>query len=118
MQYLGRSSYMLQQGKNVADILYYYGENTNITLVCKDKLPTIPAGFEFDFVNSSALLNVIQPKDGKLVTSNISKAMYEILVLDESAKFMTLPVLKKIKTLVDAGVKVFGAKTRKISKFI
>lgn len=113
MQYLGRSSYMLQQGKNVADILYYYGENTNITLVCKDKLPTIPAGFEFDFVNSSALLNVIQAKDSKLVTGKVSKATYEVLVLDESAKFMTLPVLKKIKTLVDAGVKVFGAKPEK-----
>ena len=113
MKYLGRSSYMLQQGKNVADILYYYGENTNITLVCKDKLPTIPAGFEFDFVNSSALLNVIQAKDGKLVTDTTSNATYEVLVLDESAKFMTLPVLKKIKTLVDADVKVFGTKPEK-----
>ena len=113
MQYLGRSSYMLQQGKNVADILYYYGENTNITLVCKDKLPTIPAGFEFDFVNSSALLNVMQVKDGKLVTGNVSNASYEVLALDASAKFMTLPVLKKIKTLADAGIKVFGAKPEK-----
>ena len=111
MGYLGRSSYMLQQGKNVADILYYYGENTNVTLVCKDKLPTIPAGFEFDFVNSLALLNVIQAKDGKLVAN--SGNSYKILMLDESAKFMTLPVLKKIKTLVDAGIKVLGTKPEK-----
>ncbi|MEA5460822.1 glycosyl hydrolase [Arcicella sp. LKC2W] len=111
MGYLGRSSYMLQQGKNVADILYYYGENTNVTLVCKDKLPNIPAGFEFDFVNSSALLNVIQAKDGKLVAN--SGSSYKVLMLDESAKFMTLPVLKKIKTLVDAGIKVVGTKPEK-----
>jgi hypothetical protein len=111
MGYLGRSSYMLQQGKNVADILYYYGENTNVTLVCKDKLPNIPAGFEFDFVNSSALLNVIQAKDGKLVAN--SGSSYKVLMLDESAKFMTLPVLKKIKMLVDAGIKVVGTKPEK-----
>lgn len=111
MGYLGRSSYMLQQGKNVADILYLYGENTNITLVCKDKLPNIPAGYEFDFVNSSALLNVINAQNGKLVAK--SGNSYNVLMLDESTKFMTLPVLKKIKTLVDAGIKVIGAKPEK-----
>lgn len=108
MEYLGRSSYMLQQGKNVADILYYYGENTNITWICREKLPNIPAGFEFDFVNSTALQNVIEAKNGKLVAK--SGNTYQVLMLDESAKVMTLSVLKKIKTLVEAGVKVIGDK--------
>jgi alpha-L-rhamnosidase/Glycosyl hydrolases family 2, sugar binding domain len=108
MEYLGRSSYMLQQGKNVADILYYYGENTNITWICREKLPNIPAGFEFDFVNASALQNVIEAKEGKLVAK--SGNTYQVLMLDESAKVMTLSVLKKIKTLVDAGIKVIGNK--------
>lgn len=108
MSYLGRSCYLLQQGRNIADVLYYYGENNNITWICREKLPTIPAGYEFDFVNSSALINAIQAKDGKLVAQ--SGNAYTVLVLDESAKLMTLPVLKKIKTLVDAGVKVIGSK--------
>ena len=30
-EYLSRSSYMLSQGKNVADVLWYFGEETNIT---------------------------------------------------------------------------------------
>ncbi len=111
MGYLGRSSYMLQQGKNVADILYLYGENTNITWICREKLPNIPAGYEFDFVNSSALLNVINAQNGKLVAK--SGNTYKVLMLDESTKLMTLPVLKRIKTLVDAGVKVIGAKPEK-----
>ncbi len=111
MDYLGRSSYMLQQGKNVADILYYYGENTNITWICREKLPNIPTGLEFDFVNSTALLNAIQAKNGKLLAK--SGNVYNVLMLDESAKYMTLPVLKKIKTLVDAGVKIIGTKPEK-----
>lgn len=111
MSYLGRSSYMLQQGKNVADILYLYGENTNITWVSREKLPNIPAGFEFDFVNSSALMNVINPQNGKLIAK--SGNSYNVLMLDESTKLMTLSLLKRIKTLVDAGVKVIGAKPEK-----
>jgi alpha-L-rhamnosidase/Glycosyl hydrolases family 2, sugar binding domain/F5/8 type C domain len=111
MSYLGRSSYMLQQGKNVADILYLYGENTNITWVCREKLPNIPTGFEFDFVNSSALINVINAQNGKLVAK--SGNTYNVLMLDESTKLMTLPVLKQIKTLVEAGIKVIGTKPEK-----
>ena len=111
MDYLGRSSYMLQQGKNVADILYYYGENTNITWICREKLPNIPTGFEFDFVNSSALLNAIQAKNGHLIAK--SGNTYNVLMLDESAKNMTLPVLKKIKSLADNGVKIIGVKPEK-----
>ena len=38
--YLARSSYMLQQGKFVADVVYYYGEDSNITaLFCGNRRP-------------------------------------------------------------------------------
>ncbi|RYU97337.1 glycosyl hydrolase [Emticicia agri] len=111
MDYLGRSCYLLQQGKNVADILYLYGENTNITWIAREKLPDIPAGFEYDFVNASALQNVIQTKNGQLIAT--SGNTYQVLMLDESTKSMTLSVLKKIKILADAGVKVIGAKPEK-----
>jgi len=111
MDYLGRSCYLLQQGKNVADILYLYGENTNITWVSREKLPNIPAGFEFDFVNSSALLNAIQVQNGQLIAK--SGNTYKVLMLDESAKAMTLSVLKKIKALVEGGAKVIGEKPEK-----
>lgn len=111
MDYLGRSCYLLQQGKNVADVLYLYGENTNITWVSREKLPDIPTGFEFDYVNSSALLNAIQVKNGQLVAN--SGNTYKVLMLDESTKAMTLSVLKKIKALVDGGAKVIGEKPEK-----
>jgi hypothetical protein len=107
MDYLGRSSYLLQQGKFVADILYYYGENHNITSRFGEKLPGFP-GYEYDFVNATALLNLVQVQNGKLVTP--SGMAYSVLVLDESARQMTLPVLKKIRDLVQAGAKVTGVK--------
>ena len=98
----------LQQGKNVADILYYYGENTNITWLCREKLPAIPTGVEFDFVNSTALLNAINAQGGKLTAQ--SGNTYKVLWLDSSAKYMTLKVLKKIKVLADAGIEIVGSK--------
>jgi hypothetical protein len=108
VDYLARSSYMLQQGKNIADVLYYYGENQNITWLTREKLPAIPAGYEFDFVNATALLNAIAVKNGKLIAK--SGNTYQLLVLDESAKNMTLPVLKKLNELVKAGAKIAGTK--------
>ena len=80
MAYLGRSCHLLQQGKHVADVLYLYGENTNITWQFKEKLPDI-AGYEYDFCNSSALINVMQVKNGKIVTP--SGMSYSLLILDE-----------------------------------
>ena len=37
--YLSRNSYMLQQGKFVADVVYYYGEDNNITNLYRFGLP-------------------------------------------------------------------------------
>jgi hypothetical protein len=106
--YLSRSSYMLQQGKFVADIVYYYGEDNNITSLFGKKLPDIPEGYNYDFINSDALLNLLSVKNGKLVTP--SGMSYRVLVLDSNAKQMPLPVLKKISALVKAGAVVTGIK--------
>ncbi len=106
MGYLGRSCYLMQQGKNVADLLYYYGENQNITSLCQDRLPAIPSGYEFDFVNATALLHAIRVVNGKIVAQ--SGNTYHLLVLDETAKFMTLPVLKKLRQLILDGAKIAG----------
>ena len=106
MEYLGRSCQLLQQGKFVADVLYFYGENTNLTWQFKEKLPHIE-GYEFDFCNATALKSM-QVKNGKITAP--SGASYSLLVLDESTKNMTLPVLKKVRDLVKAGAKVAGIK--------
>lgn len=111
VDYLGRSCYLLQQGKPVVDVLYYYGENTNITSQFANQLPNVPFGYEYDFANATALLTAVQGKNGKIVTPG--GMTYNVLVLDESAKQMTLPVLRKIGELVKAGVRVTGAKPEK-----
>jgi hypothetical protein len=106
--YLARSSYMLQQGKFVADILYYYGQDNNITGLYRFKLPDLPEGYNYDFINADALVNLPSVKDGKIVTP--SGMSYSVLVLDSNARRMSLPVARKIRDLVRAGATITGMK--------
>lgn len=105
--YLARSCYLLQQGHNVADALVYYGENTNLTWEFNDALPSMP-GYAYDFVNASALQDAIAVADGKLISKGGSA--YNLLVLHESAKEMTLSTLKRLNDLVESGAKLTGTK--------
>ena len=112
VDYLSRSCYILQQGHYVADVLYYYGEDNNITGMFGYELPPVPDGYSFDFVNSDALLRLVKPaKDGTLSTP--SGMRYRILVLDDNARKMTVPVLRKIAELAGKGVTICGAKPEK-----
>ena len=112
--YLSRSSYLLQQGKFVADIVYYYGEDNNITGLFGKVMPSIPEGYNFDFINADALINLLTFKDGKLATP--SGMSYQVLVLDNNAKKMSLPVLKKIGALVKSGAVLIGSKPEVYTK--
>jgi hypothetical protein len=106
--YLARSSYMLQQGKFVADVIYFYGEDSNITALFGAKLPDVPAGYNYDFVNADALVNKLTVAGGRLVTA--TGMSYRLLALDPNSQHMSLPVLRKIRELVNAGAAVVGPK--------
>jgi (4-O-methyl)-D-glucuronate---lignin esterase len=106
--YLSRSCYLLQQGRFVADIIYYYGEDSNITALFYGKLPDIPAGYNYDFVNADALKNRLSVSDGRITTS--TGMSYRMLALDPNSQHMSLAVLRKIRDLVRAGAVVVGPK--------
>jgi hypothetical protein len=106
--YLARSSYMLQQGKFVADIAYFYGEDSNVTALFGGKMPDIPAGYRLDFVNADALINRLSVNDGRIITA--TGMSYRLLVLDPNSRHMSLAVLRKIRDLVSAGAAVVGPK--------
>lgn len=106
--YLSRSSFLLQQGKFVADIVYYYGEDNNITALFAKRLPEIPDGYNFDFINADALINLLSVKEGKLITP--SGMRYELILIDSNAVRMSLPVLRKLNALARAGATICGVK--------
>ncbi len=106
--YLARSCYMLQQGKFVADILYFYGEDNNITALFNDNLPPVPEGYNYDFINADALVNLLAVDKDRIITP--SGMTYRVLALDPNSRYMSLPVLRKIRDMVNAGAVISGAK--------
>ena len=108
IDYLARTSYMLQQGRFVADILYFYGEDSNLTAIFAKSAPSLPSGYNFDYVNADALIHEIHSADGKLTTN--SGMAYRILALDPYSRHMSLPVLRAIYRLVQQGAIVVGSK--------
>lgn len=79
MDYLARSSSLLQQGRNVADVLVYYGEDTNITARYGLEPFQIKSGFNYDFINPSGLFE-LTVKDGRICAP--SGAQYSVLCID------------------------------------
>lgn len=108
MRYLARSSHLLQQGRFVADIVWFYGEDDNITAVYADEPPHVPPGHAFDFINADALRNLVTVRDGRIVSPG--GASYRLLVLDPAARRMTLPTLQRIAALAGEGATIVGAR--------
>jgi len=109
VDYLARSSFLLQQGAPVVDILYFYGEGapSGVSYRRADDLTQVH-GYNVDYVNADALLRLAQVKDGRIVFPG--GAAYKLLVLPPELKQMTLPMVEKLRELVDAGAVVLGPK--------
>jgi alpha-L-rhamnosidase len=108
VDYLARSSYMLQQGRFAADVLYFYGEDSNITAIFGDKAPNVPAGYGFDYINADGMIHILHASKGRITTA--SGMNYRLLVLDPYSRHMSLPVLRAMHKLVMQGAVVAGEK--------
>ncbi|MBO6160625.1 MAG: glycoside hydrolase family 2, partial [Bacteroidales bacterium] len=101
-QYLKRCNYMLQQGRYVADVAYFLGEDAPKMTGTRD--PEIPEGYSYDYVNAEVLMDATV-KDGKL---HLKSGMeYAVLVLPK-IKTMRPELLEKIERLVADGMTLLG----------
>ncbi|TCK71729.1 glycosyl hydrolase [Acidipila rosea] len=108
INYLARSSYMLQQGHFDADLVYFYGEDSNLTAIFNKSAPNIPAGYGFDYINADGLIHELSVTDGRITTR--SGMSYRVLGLDPFSEHMSLPVLRALHKLVEDGAVVAGPK--------
>jgi hypothetical protein len=107
MRYVARSQYLLQKGRFVADIAYFYGEDAPADLPSRNGLrPEIPEGYDYDGCDAAAIDSMVVKNGRVVVPSGMS---YAVLVLPES-KFMTRGLARKIRELVAAGATVVGPK--------
>ncbi|MGH8024418.1 MAG: glycosyl hydrolase [Limisphaerales bacterium] len=103
--YLARCCFMLQQGKFVADALFYHGDNIGHGEQRKTILPTLGPGYDHDNCNSEVLLTRMGVRNGRIVLAD--GMTYRVLVLPDNEP-MPLEDLKKIADLVEAGATVVG----------
>ncbi len=108
MDYIARSSFLLQQGHFGADLVYFYGEDSNLTSIFGGKAPEIPAGYGFDYVNADGLIHELRAADGRITTA--SGMSYRVLGLDPYSRRMSLPVLRAIARLAEEGAVIEGPK--------
>ena len=102
MDYLRRTHYMLQQGKYVADVAYFTGEDAPKMTGIRD--PKLPEGYNFDYVNAE-VISMMEVKNGRFVLPD--GMTYRVLVLPPQTT-MRPAVLKKLKELIAAGGIVVG----------
>ena len=107
LDYLKRCNYMLQQGKYVADVAYFIGEDTPKMTGVRN--PEIPRGYSYDYVNAEVLMSA-KAEAGKLVLASGMK--YSVLVLPK-IETMRPELLAKIQQLVKEGVVLQGQAPRR-----
>jgi len=109
IEYLSRTSYLLQQGGYVADIAYFYGEERNLTEIYLDRFDhDVPNGYAYDFINAEALLSLTSAQDGGVATP--SGMHYRVLYVPSAVRRYTLPVLRKLRDLVADGAVLVAAR--------
>jgi hypothetical protein len=107
VEYLSRTSFLLQQGVPVADLAMYLGEGAPLSPRFDEPgEPRRLPGYDHDFINAEALLTRLTVRDGSLVTPNGTR--YRALVLPETPMRMSLPVIRKLRELVQAGAMIVG----------
>jgi hypothetical protein len=105
IQYLKRCNYLLQQGKYVADVAYFIGEDAPKMTGVRD--PELPFGYSYDYINAEVIEQRITVKDGRLVLPD--GMSYKMLVLPK-LETMRPELLTKIKELISQGAVVLGPK--------
>ncbi len=107
IDYISRNAYMLQQGRNAADVGYFYGEEAPLSSLYNNAaVADAPTRYAYDFVSADALLNLLSVDAHDLVAP--SGARYRILYLGGSSRKMTLPVLRRIASLAEGGATIVG----------
>lgn len=106
LQYLNRVQFLMQQGKPVADVLYYYGDQVPnfVQLKAADPAKVLP-GFDYDVADQYVLTHRLAVRGGDVALPD--GMTYKLLVLPPRPA-MSLAAARAIRRLVADGASVVG----------
>ncbi len=108
MDYQRRCMFMLRRGLPVNDVCYFIGED--VPKMTGARIPELPEGYSFDYINAEVILTRLSVKNGRLVLPD--GVRYELMVLPPLDN-MRPELLSKIKELVSEGASVYGPPPKK-----
>ena len=111
IDYIQRIQMLVQNGRFVADVLYYYGDHVPNVFPFKDWDPAgVMPGFDYD-VTDETIFTQLKVVNGEIVVpGGIS---YRVLVLPNH-RVLSLTVLEKVKDLLEQGAHIIGYKPDKM----
>lgn len=109
LRYLARCQFLLSQGRFVADVLFYNGDNAPNFVGVKHADSGLGRGYDYDVCNAEVLLERVAVRDGRLMLPD--GLGYRLLVLPDRPA-MPVEVVRKVKELVEAGATVVGPPPR------
>lgn len=115
MDYIKRMQTVLQNGKFVADVLYYYGDHVPNIAVNKgfNQAGSLP-GYDYDVTNEEVLLQ-LKVCDSKIIVPG--GVQYRLLVLPDH-KVLSLAVLEKVEKMLKQGATVIGPKPERFVSLV
>lgn len=117
--YLARSQYLLRLGRDVADILYFVGEDSpnqsehvrpDVSPDASPRMgqyfePTIPPGYRYDLIDARTLAEA-RVEGGEIVLP--AGGRYRMLVLPKGLGALTPALATRLQALVAAGMVLVG----------
>ncbi len=117
--YLARSQYLLRQGRDVADILYFVGEDSpnqsehvrpDVSPDASPRMgqyfePVIPPGYRYDLIDARTLAEA-RVERGEIVLP--AGGRYRMLVLPKGLGALTPALATRLQALVAAGMVLVG----------
>lgn len=102
--YQARCAGVMRQGKPVADLCVYAGDDTPMKMLSY-RLPAVPEGYDFDVCTTEGLLTRTTASDGTIALPDGMR--YRMLVLEKGAR-VSYMTLRHIADLVEQGVPLWG----------
>jgi len=104
-EYLARNSFIFQETKFVADVVWYYGDKIPNSATPKNTHFKVGPGYDYEVINTEVLVNDLTVKDRRLFLPN--GASFNILAL-ENEIVRTPEVDAALKKLSAAGAVITG----------
>jgi hypothetical protein len=110
--YLARISHILQEGRFIADVLYYYGDAIPNYTGHKNSRFSVGPGYDYEVVNTEILLQTTV-EDGQIILPG--GARFKVLCIEPEQEIHP-QVFQKIRDLAGQGALILAEKPQRVAR--